>query len=129
MSKPFKLPKTLGACADLIFSTRARRLALQKEVDALQAQETALKEHFIATVPKSDAAGVTGRLARVTVGTKDIPTVKDWEAFHKYVKKSGRFDLLQRRLSTEAVTEMLEAGEKLPGVEVFHAKVVSINKV
>ena len=124
-----KIPKTIGACADLLYATRQRRLALSKQVEQLEAEESELREHIINTLPKSEASGVAGRVARVTVHTKDVPQVKDWAKFYAYVKKTGQFDLMQRRLADGAVKERLEAGKKLPGVEVFRATVVSLNKV
>ena len=83
--KEFKIPKNLGACADQLFKTRQKRLELQKAVDELAAEESALKEHLINTLPLSEASGVSGKLARVTINVKEIAQVKDWEAFYKYV--------------------------------------------
>ena len=77
----YKFPKTMGACADRIYELKNKRLAMQKEVDAVEAEEKALKEHIINTLPKSETTGVAGKLARVTVVTKQVPQVKDWEAF------------------------------------------------
>ena len=93
----FKFPKALGACADLVYSLRQERLAAQKVVDALEEKEKALREHIINTLPKSEATGAAGKLARVTVMTKDVPQVKDWEKFYAYVKKNNAWDLMQRR--------------------------------
>lgn len=124
-----KIPKTIGACADLLYETKRKRLALQKQVEALEAEENALKEHIIATLPKSDASGVAGKLARVTVTSKEVPVVKDWPAFYKYILKHKSFDLLQRRLSDAAVKSRIEDGERLPGVETFNAKLVNLNKL
>lgn len=129
-TKPkYKFPKALGACADKLFELRAKRLAMQKEVDAVEAEEKAYKEHIINTLPKSEASGVAGKLARVTVVTKEVPQVKDWDAFYKFVKKTGQFDLLQRRLTDAAIKERWEHGKEIPGVEHFNAVSVSINKV
>lgn len=129
-AKPkFKFPKALGACADRLFTVREERLKIQKSVELLQAEETAIKEHLINTLPKSDASGVAGKLARVTVVTRQVPQVKDWDLFYKHVKKSGDFDLLQRRLTDSAIKERWEAGKEIPGVEHFNAVSVSINKV
>lgn len=125
----YKFPKALGACADRLYQLRAQRLSVQKQVDELWAEEKALKSHIIDTLPKSEASGVAGKLARVTVVTKDIPQVKDWDTFYKYVKKTGQFDLLQRRLTDTAVKERWEAGKEIPGVEHFKAVTVSLNKV
>lgn len=125
----YKFPKTIGACADHLYQVRADRLARQKVVDDLQAEETALREHIIQTLPKSQASGVAGKLARVTVVTQAIPQVKDWTRFYQYVHKHKAFELLQRRLSKGAIEERLEGGAKLPGVELFNAVTVSLNKL
>jgi hypothetical protein len=125
----FKPPKSLGACADRLYELRQQRLAVQKEVDKLAAEETFLREHIINTLPKSEASGIAGKLARVTVVTKQVPQVKDWDAFYKFVKKTGSFDLLQRRLTDQAIKERWEAGKEVPGVEHFNAVSISLNKV
>jgi hypothetical protein len=125
----YKFPKALGACADKLFELRNKRLAEQKKVDEIAAEESALKNHIIENLPKSEASGVAGKLARVTVVTKQIPQVKDWDAFYKYVKKTGSFDLMQKRLTDAAIKERWEAGKEVPGVEHFNAVSVSINKV
>jgi hypothetical protein len=125
----YKFPKALGACADKLFELRNKRLAEQKKVDEITAEETALKNHIIENLPKSEASGVAGKLARVTVVTKQVPQVKDWDAFYKYVKKTGSFDLMQKRLTDAAIKERWESGKEVPGVEHFNAVSVSINKV
>ena len=125
----YKFPKALGACADKLFELRNKRLAEQKKVDEIAAEETALKNHVIENLPKSEASGVAGKLARVTVVTKQVPQVKDWDVFYKYVKKTGSFDLMQKRLTDAAIKERWEAGKEVPGVEHFNAVSVSINKV
>ena len=129
-TKPkFKFPKQLGSCADKLYELRQKRLEQQKVVDAIEAEEKALKEHIINTLPKSEASGVAGKLARVTVVTNEVPQVEDWDAFYKHVKKTGQFDLLQRRLTDVAIKERWEHGEEIPGVKHFSAVTVSINKV
>lgn len=130
VEKPkFKFPKAMGACADRLYQLRQKRLEMQREVDKVAAEESALNEHIINTLPKSEASGVAGKLARVTVVTKQIPQVKDWDAFYKYVKKTGQFDLMQRRIAGAAIKERWEAGKEVPGVEHFNAVSISINKV
>lgn len=125
----FKFPKTLGACADRVYTLKNERLAAQKLVDSLQEEETALREHIINTLPKSETTGVAGKLARVTVVTKQVPQVKDWTAFYAYVQKHKAWDLMQRRLATTAVTERWAAGKEVAGVEAFTAVTLSINKI
>lgn len=124
-----KIPKTIGSCADLLYETKAKRLALQKQVDQLEAEEKDLKDHIINTLPKSQASGVAGKVARVSVTKKSVPQVKDWPKFFTHLKKTGEFELLQRRLNESAVSERWEAKKKIPGVEAFEVVTVSLNKI
>lgn len=125
----FKMPKTLALCADELYKTRETRLAAAKVVEELEKKESALKEHLINNLPKSDASGVAGKLARVTIVTKIIPQVKDWDKLYKFIKKTGSFDLMQRRLTDTAIQERWDNGKEVPGVEPFNVVKVSLNKV
>lgn len=127
--KTFTPPKTMGACADLLFSTRAKRLALNKEAEAFEAIEIALKAHIIDTLPKSNASGIAGKLARVAVETKKVPIVEDWAKLYSHIKKTGDFDLLGRSLSKEGVKQRLEAGKTVPGVGSTQIVTVSLSKL
>lgn len=122
-------PKTLAAAADMLYTIRTKRLLLQKEVEAYQKQETELRERLIAELPKGDATGVQGKLCRVSVITKARPNVENWDKFYAYVKKTGNFDLMQRRLSDAAVKERWENNKEIPGVGRFNIVDLSVNKV
>lgn len=125
----FKIPPKLGAAADLLYRTREERLALQKKCDELAERETLLREHLIKELPKSDASGVSGRVARATVVPKIVPTVEDWDALYGHVIRTKDFSLLQRRLTAKAVEERWEAGKKVPGVTQFRTVTVSLSKL
>lgn len=127
--KTYKPPKTLGACADRLYTLRRDRLKLTHEAEEYKAEESQLKDHVIATLPKSEASGVAGKLALVKIETKQVPQVEDWDAFYKHVRKTGEFDLMGRMLSKEAVEARLADGKKVPGVKMFPALVVSVTKV
>ena len=123
-----KFPKSMGACADRLFEIRDRKREAQKVVDALEEEYNLLKDHIINTMSKDDT-GAAGRKATVKVVVKEIPQVKDYEAFYGFVKKKNRFDLLQKRLNLPAVGELMDAGVKVPGVEIFNAVSISLNKL
>jgi len=119
---------SLGACADKLAEIQAKRRAMQKEVDAVADIERALTDHIIANVPKGDG-GAIGKLYKARIVTDDVPTVKDWESFYAFVRKTKRFDFLQKRLSTAAIKELWNAGKVVPGVEAFTTVKVSLTKV
>lgn len=128
MAAAVKYPKSMGACADMLYVMRSKRLAADKVAADLKATEQALIEHIINTMPKDDAGGV-GKTHMVRVVTKQKPQVKDWPVFYAYVAKTKSFDMLQKRLSEQAVQDRLDDGKKLPGVELFNAVTVSLTKV
>ena len=129
-AKPKPYPKSLGACADLLFDLKQERLAADKVAAELKARETALIDHIIEKLPKGDA-GAIGKHHKVVVGTKDVPQVAadQWEVFYKYVAKNKAWDMLQKRLGTEAIKARLDAGKVIPGVKMFKAVTVSLTKV
>lgn len=124
----FKLPKTLAGCADLLYTTRQKRLEIQKEAEALEEQEKQLKNYLIETLPKSEALGVTGKVANVTIVNKREPQVEDWAVFYKYVKSKNAFHLMGKALNRVAIKEQIEAGKNVPGVGMMTVTIVSLKK-
>lgn len=57
-----------------------------------------------------------------------LPIAKDWEAIHDYVRENDAFHLLYRRLLETSYREMIDAGEKIPGVEAYTRISVSVRK-
>lgn len=125
----YKFPKTIAATVDKYYTVRQERLKADKIAGELKKEEELLKEQLINTIPKSEATGVAGKLARATVVTKIKPQVEDWDKVYSYVKKKNRFDLLQKRLSDAAIEELWEAGVTVPGVKTFNHVTISLNKV
>jgi hypothetical protein len=129
-----KLPKSLAQCADRLYEVRQKRLALAKDVEAMEREETALREHLIANLPKSQASGIAGKIARVTIETKTVVSVIDWDALWKYLvkqypKNPGVISLLQRRVGDAAVKDIWANGGEVPGCEPLDVPVVRLNKL
>jgi hypothetical protein len=119
----------LAEAADKLYTIREHRLALQRQVDELQKEETALREDLIANISKSDALGVSGKLVRVTVVTKPKPSLKSWDDLIAYCRRRGAWDLIQHRISDDAVKQRWADGKEVPGVESFNVVTLSMNKV
>jgi hypothetical protein len=127
--KKIKIPKKLATRADRLYLVRQDRYAAQKAVDSLKAEETALIDSIIDDLPKSEALGISGKVARVTLTKKDFAQVEDWEAVQKYIVKNKAWDLMQKRISDGGIKARWEDGKKVPGVKKFIKVGVSINKV
>lgn len=126
------IPKSLAAAADLYYSTREARLMLDRQATAAKEFESELKQHLIDNIPKSKATGIAGKVCRVSVETKPIPQVKDWDKFYAHIvknKSKGGFALLNRAVNAVAVKEIWESGKTVPGVDKFNAVTLSVNKL
>ena len=135
VKKPaFKLPKTIGECADMLMLIKEQKSEIRKSVEALEEREALLREHIIQTLPKSNTTGVEGRIARVSVVTKDVPQVADWDELYAYIIKTKSnkelgFNLLGRSVSTTLIRQLWEAGKDVPGVAKFSVTTLSLKKV
>lgn len=106
-------------------AVREERLDQQKATDRLEQFEKLIAESIIAEV-NVDQGFVAEGYSFVVVN-KEVPTIKDWDAVLAYVGETGRFDFLQKRLSEKAVTDT-EEWWKLPGIQRFNAKKLSVTK-
>jgi len=127
-----KIPKSLAACADLLYKLKAQRLSENTAVKELAEDETALKNYLIDTLPKGDASGVAGKIARVTITKTPVPTIKDsdalWKAIKRNPKKWGAL-IAAPAIDMSVLTAMFDEGKIPPGVETFNIIKVSLNKV
>lgn len=114
-----KAPKTVGESVDLLFALRTKRKQKEAETAAMKEEEAKLEDAIFGKFEKADLEGARGRRAQASVSSSDVPTLDDWQKLEKHLRRTGEFDLLQRRLSVEAVRERWEAKKAVPGVGVF----------
>lgn len=131
------IPPNLGAVVDLYRDVRELRLAMKKEMDAVEAREKELKLHLIDNLSMKEQAegsrGAIGLRFQAKVVTKETPRAKEgedgWPVLWKFIQESNRFDLLHKRLSEETIKELWASGYAVPGVEKFISKDVSVTKI
>lgn len=129
----FKIPKKMGEVADLLYTTRADRLDVNKKVDELKSYETKLKNYIIDNLPKSSATGASGKVANVRVVPDSVFQAEDWEKVYAWIKKTGNFQILNRALNQTAIGEIYEEGGKkfngIPGIVSQGITKVSVTKL
>ncbi len=125
-----KIPASLAACADRLYKIKTElKPKAQAAVDQLDAERIAIEAHLINELPKDDATGITGKRARVTIVVKDVPQLVDFEKLKAWIKRTGSWDVLTRRLSSKAIEDTWDEGKNVPGVDKFLKATVSLNKV
>lgn len=87
-----------------------------------------LKAKMMDHMTHAGTATYKGTKGTVSMTEAEVPTVKDWDKFNTYVLKNKALDLLQRRVSTTAWRDRLEAGQKVPGVEKFTKYSLRVNR-
>lgn len=131
------IPESIGRCADLYHDVRDLRLAMEKEVEEVAAFERTMKAHILDNLSRSEDTGAAGLRYRAQRVEKKVPKIRTdddnpsvgWPQFWAYVVSTSRFDLVQKRLSDKAITDMWEAGETVPGVESMTVPGLSITKI
>ena len=112
----FKAPKNPADAADRAYKLREERYALSRTVALYQEEETYLNNYLIDNLPKSDASGITGRVAHAEIKVKAVPQVNNWPLFYKHILKTKDFSLMQRRANNGAIEERWDAKMAVPGV-------------
>ena len=125
----FKKAKTPAARADLLYTVDQIAGQRSKEVDTVKKFVTKLEQWFIQELPTDDATGIAGKLARVSIKSKEIATAADWPTFYAHIKKKGEFELLNKAINQKAVKERWDAGKQVPGLGKFTKKTISLTKV
>jgi hypothetical protein len=127
-----KYPKKLGDCIDLAFKLRSERLELEKQVAEKKALEDAAKEHLLTEFKDDAINGARGKTCLASLVIDEVPQIDPdnggWPAFYEYLKKTGEFELLEKRLGKLAAQERWEAGKSIPGVKKFINKKINLTQ-
>lgn len=122
-------PTIPGKAIDLLFKKRTARLKKQAELKKMTATEDALEAHIIGLLNPLQLASARGAQAQATITTRVVPTIEDDAKFFAYLKRTGQFDLLQKRLAVTAVRERWDDHAEVPGVGRFSERVLHLTKV
>jgi hypothetical protein len=126
--KKLVIPKTLAGAADALYTTRADRLAAQNQIKPLTEFEKLLREHIIENLPKSQANGISGKVAKAEIVKRDVPQITDEAKFLAYAKKKGNEDLVKIVPNMEAIQARWDNNKVVPGVGTYTIITVSSTK-
>ena len=118
----------LGRLADLLETTRSKRLEADKKAATLKAEENRLKGILITHMEGNDLSSVGGQSCVVNRLTKQRAIACDWNEIHKFIIENDAFDLLQRRLKDSAIKERLDDGVDVPGVSLMDYSHITYSK-
>jgi len=127
----FQAPKISSHLPDLVdnyISLRAQRLALDKEAASLKETEDDLYKVIVSKMRDEGMTAMGGKNGMVKLKESEEPIPTDWPALYDYIKETGHFEFLHKRISTLAIKEHWEAGENVPGVGTTTVFKLSVSK-
>jgi len=100
---------------DLYVETKNKREGLSDEVKKCTNKLAELEKDIMALMSDAGISQAASDKASCTMKMAKHPAIEDWPAFYDYVAKTSQFELLHKRLSSQAFRERWEAGEVIPG--------------
>lgn len=107
---------------------RNKRLFLDKQVEAMKENEQVLLRAIIAKMKEQELVKVGTKAGTLKLKVTEEPVPENWPEIWAYVKVNDRFDLLHKRISSEAVKEMRENGIAVPGVSWNEVSKITVSK-
>lgn len=118
-AKSLRKIKGIGPAIDELFELRCQKQELEAQIKKIEGEYSEIEEALLAKLKAEGTDKGAGKRASVTVSTTTVGNLEDANKFFAYVKKTGYFHLLQRRLSNPAVTELMASKGSIPGVTTF----------
>ena len=79
--------------------------------------------------PDAGLSGASGSVARLGVQKKEFYSLQDPKALYSFIMSTGRVELLQKRINSGCVDELLESGVEVPGVIKMATKTWVVKKL
>lgn len=118
-AKPLRKIKGIGPAIDELFELRVQKQELEQKIKLIEADYNDIEEALLAKLKAEGTDKGAGKRASVSVSTTVVGNLADADKFFAYVKKTGYFHLLQRRLSDPAIRELMASKGSIPGVTAF----------
>lgn len=120
---------SMGALIDRLWACREEKRRLEEQIKEVEKTIEGLTEAVFGALETNGLDKATGSKASVSVSTNVVADVQDWDAFWAYIIKNKYTHLLQRRVSDPAYRELVEAGKKVPGVQPFPKRKLTLRSL
>lgn len=114
--KAIDFPKTLGICADRMYTFQQARLELERQIKDIKENERQYGEHLLGLMNQQKLESVKGKVGAISRVEAEVPTVNDWKKFYAWIAKTMAFDCLQKRPGVGAIQDRWADKVRIPGV-------------
>jgi len=107
---------TLDDKMNMLANTRAKLKVLLDQEKELKQVQNALEAEIAADMERQGLTQTGNDVCTISLKTETVPTVEDWDVLHQHISDTGRFELLQKRMSATAYRELIAMEPSVPGV-------------
>ena len=101
---------------NMLNDTRQQLKTLQAQEKTLKDTQNYLEAEIAADMAKQGLTQTGNDVCTISLKTETVPTVEDWDVLHQHITDTGRFELLQKRMSATAYRELIAMEPSVPGV-------------
>ena len=101
---------------NMLADTRAKLKVLLEQEKELKQVQNALEAEIAADMERQGLTQTGNDACTISLKTEVVPSVEDWDVLHKHISDTGRFELLQKRMSATAYRELIAMEPSVPGV-------------
>ena len=88
---------------NMLADTRAKLKVLLEKEKELKNVQNALEAEIAADMERQGLTQTGNDVCTISLKTETVPTVEDWDVLHQHISDTGRFELLQKRMSATAL--------------------------
>ena len=101
---------------NMLNDTRQQLKTLQAQEKTLKDTQNYLEAEIAADMAKQGLTQTGNDVCTISLKTETVPTVEDWDVLHQHISDTGRFELLQKRMTATAYRELIAMEPSVPGV-------------
>ena len=101
---------------NMLADTRAKLKVLLEQEKELKQVQNALEAEIAADMERQGLTQTGNDVCTISLKTETVQTVEDWDVLHQHISDTGRFELLQKRMSATAYRELIAMEPSVPGV-------------
>ena len=109
--------KNLNQLMDELSSVRKDIKSLQEQEKVLKLRQNDLDSEIIYKMEEQGLDQIASDVCTISKKIDVVPTVEDWDVLHKHIIDTGRFELLQKRMSATSFREALQLDGSVPEVK------------
>lgn len=122
-------PPTLGSLADQIHAKKEAKKKLDAEVSELEVEIKALEEQIFEAMDAQGTTKAEGKKCSLSISSRTIANVVDWDQLWPWIAKTKSFYMVQKRVNDTTYRELREMGKKVPGVQDFTKRSLSVRSL